>query len=187
MAEEPKFDELAFYKDSDSFAWVPNTAEAFQTQHSNEKPWTTQQNATQPAPEQSMESTPVSAVVYAAPAPPSSEEMANNPTEDYAAKILVADTTLDDETRANVWDAYHNSRSLEDLVRNLSPLEIPDITRQTLLAAKSVTAPAVTQVEKVANALHQMSQMNPALLDMAEKYKHVAKMMIDAAVKSDEE
>jgi hypothetical protein len=22
MAEEPKFDELAFYKDSDSFAWV---------------------------------------------------------------------------------------------------------------------------------------------------------------------
>jgi hypothetical protein len=30
-----------------------------------------------------------------------------------------------------------------------------------------------------------MSQIDPALLDLAEKHKHVAKMMIDAAVKNE--
>jgi hypothetical protein len=114
---------------------------------------------------------------------PKFDELA--PYLDHAHAILAADPTLDQETRANAWDAYHNSRSLEDLVRNLSPLEIPDTTRQTLLVAKQVTAPTQSNAEKVANALHQMSQIDPALLDMAEKHKHVAKMMIDAAVKNE--
>ena len=72
-------------------------------------------------------------------------------------------------------------------MRNLSSLSIPNSTTYALWTAKSATDPVRNNAEKVANALHQMSQMNPALLDMAEKYKHVAKMMIDAAVKSDEE
>jgi len=167
------------------------TAEALQTQHSNEIPWTAEQNVAQPAPEQP----PVSAVVESTPAVPAIRFVAprgqDDPNEapylDPAEPILAADTTLDDETRANVWDAYHNSRSLEDLVRNLSPLEIPDITRQTLLAAKSVTAPAVTPVEKAANALRQMAKVDPQTLALADKFPKIAKMIFDAAVKSDEE
>jgi hypothetical protein len=120
-------------------------------------------------------------------APRGQDDPNEAPYLDPAEPILAADTTLDDETRANVWDAYHNSRSLEDLVRNLSPLEIPDITRQTLLAAKSVTAPAVTPVEKAANALRQMAKVDPQTLALADKFPKIAKMIFDAAVKSDEE
>jgi hypothetical protein len=162
------------------------TAEALQTQHANEKPWTTQQNATQPAPEQSVESTPVSAVVYAALVPPSPEEMASNPTKDFAHVILAADTRLDDETRANAWDLYHAAATPDELIRNLSPLEIPDTTRQTLLAAKQVTAAAVTPVEKAANALRQMANVDPQTLEVAETFPKLTKMVIDAAVRSEE-
>lgn len=161
------------------------TDSAVQAQHANEKPWTAEQNVAQPAPEQSVESTPVSAAVQSTPAPPSPEEMAADPTGDHAEKILRADTTLDDETRATAWDVYHTSATPQELVRNLSSISIPNSTKYALLSAKSVTAPTQSNAEKVANALHQMSQIDPALLDMAEKHKHVAKMMIDAAVRDE--
>jgi hypothetical protein len=140
-----------------------------------EPPQSIQENAVQPA--QSAEATP---------APPSSEEMASNPTEDYAVKILAADTTLDDETRANAWDLYHAAATPDELIRNLSPLEIPDTTRQTLLAAKQVTAAAVTPVEKAANALRQMANVDPQTLEVAETFPKLTKMVIDAAVRSEE-
>jgi len=160
---------------------------AVQAQHANEKPWTAEQNVAQPAPEQSVESTPVSAVVQSTPVPPSPEEMAADPTGDHAAKILAADPTIDQETRADAWDFYHAAITPDELIRNLSSLEIPDTARQKLLAAKQVTAPAVTQVDKVAQALSKMAKVDPQTLALADKFPKIAKMVIDAAIKSDEE
>jgi hypothetical protein len=50
-----------------------------------------------------------------------------------------------------------------------------------------VTAPAVTPVEKAANALRQMAKVDPQTLALADKFPKIAKMVIDAAIKSDEE
>jgi len=166
------------------------TAEALQTQHSNEIPWTAEQNVAQPAPEQP----PVSAVVESTPAVPAIRFVAprgqDDPNEapylDPAEPILAADTTLDDETRANAWDLYHAAATPDELIRNLSPLEIPDTTRQTLLAAKQVTAAAVTPVEKAANALRQMANVDPQTLEVAETFPKLTKMVIDATVRSEE-
>jgi hypothetical protein len=50
-----------------------------------------------------------------------------------------------------------------------------------------VTAPAVTQVDKVAQALSKMAKVDPQTLALADKFPKIAKMVIDAAIKSDEE
>jgi hypothetical protein len=113
--------------------------------------------------------------------------MAADPTGDHAAKILAADPTIDQETRADAWDFYHAAITPDELIRNLSSLEIPDTARQKLLAAKQVTAPAVTQVDKVAQALSKMAKVDPQTLALADKFPKIAKMVIDAAIKSDEE
>ena len=148
-----------------------------------EPPQSTHENAVQPEPEQSAPLVP--ATQSAEATPPAEDDPAEQPYLDHAYGILAADPTIDQETRAMGWDAYYSASTPEQLVRNLSSLEIPDTTRQKLLAAKQVTAPTQSNAEKVANALHQMSQIDPALLDLAEKHKHVAKMMIDAAVKNE--
>lgn len=108
------------------------------------------------------------------------------PWDDHAHSILAADSSLTDERRADTWDAYHASRTPQELVRNLSPLEISTETKQKLFEAKSVTAPVLTPAGKVANALKQMSQIDPKVLQAAESHPHVAKAFIDAATKESE-
>jgi hypothetical protein len=50
-----------------------------------------------------------------------------------------------------------------------------------------MTVPVQSNAEKVANALHRMSQIDPAILQTAEKYPRTLKTVLAAAVKSDEE
>jgi len=156
------------------------TAEVMQQDAGASEPPQSIQSVPQPAPEQSVESSPVSAVVESAPVPPSPEEMASNPTEDHAAKILAADTRLDDETRANAWDIYHTSATPQELVRNLSSLSIPNSTKYALWTAKSATAPAQSNVEKAANALQEMAKVDPQALEIANKFPKITKIILDA-------
>jgi hypothetical protein len=146
-----------------------------------EPPQSTHENAPRPA--QSVEAAPPPPPeqdVPSAPVPPSPEEMASNPTEDHAAKILAADTRLDDETRANAWDIYHTSATPQELVRNLSSLSIPNSTKYALWTAKSATAPAQSNVEKAANALQEMAKVDPQALEIANKFPKITKIILDA-------
>lgn len=156
------------------------TAEVMQQDAGASEPPQSIQSVPQPAPEQSVESSPVSAVVESAPVPPSPEEMASNPTEDHAAKILAADPTLDQETRAMGWDIYHSSSTPQELVRNLSSLSIPNSTKYALLTAKSVTAPTQSNVEKAANALQEMAKLDSQTLAVADKFPKITKVILDA-------
>jgi len=115
--------------------------------------------------------------------PTDSSQNATGPYQDPAEGILRGDTSITDEDRASLWDAFHNSKSPNELAQKLQPLGIPSDTKHKLWAAKQATAPVASPVDKVTEALNRLKQIDPDTLAVAEKFPTVAKAFIDAAVK----
>lgn len=161
------------------------TAETFLNQHAgaNEPPQSTQ-SVPQPAPE-------LPSSGHAVPVIQSAASLAADPAEkpylDPAEPILAGDPRLTDETRADLWSIFHESRDASELTAKLSTIEVPNDLKHALWTAKSVTSPVSGNADKITAALTTLSKMDPKLLEIAETHKQVTKMVIDAALKSYEE
>jgi len=122
------------------------------------------------------------------PAVAAQPDAQQSPFHDPAEPILRAEPSIDDDSKANLWDTFH-SKSADELVQHLHSLAIPNETKTKLWQAKQAMAPAPPApgpVEKVASAIQKLSQMDPVTLDVAEKHPTLAKMFGDAAVKPPE-
>ena len=98
--------------------------------------------------------------------------------------ILREDQSLDDPTRADIFDAVMAAKDSKELAQNLAPFSLSNETRSQLLATKtSPVDDANDDVSKTVRALAKLREIDPNLLKRAETYKVAAKPLIDAALK----
>lgn len=107
-----------------------------------------------------------------------------NPFTDHAAPVLSADPTLSDESRASLWDAFHN-KSADELVQHLHEQDISPDTKQSLFEAKKASMPAPTPHDTVVAAIQRMAQLDPKVLDLAESHPTVLKALTSATATPD--
>ena len=105
-----------------------------------------------------------------------------SPFVDHAAPILAGEPSIDDNQRADLWDAFH-TKSADELAQHLAPQDLPPQFKQKLHAAKVQSAPLVPPTDKVAQALAKLKELDPTLLDLAESHPKVAGMFVNAATK----
>ena len=111
-----------------------------------------------------------------------------SPFIDRASPALNADPTLSDESRASLWDAFHN-KSAEELTQHLQSQDIPDSTKHALWTAKQASMPPVKAepVDKVTNAINKMVALPDDVLDKAEQHPAVLKAFTTAATTPEKE
>jgi hypothetical protein len=121
------------------------------------------------------------------PAVAAQPDAQQSPFHDPAEPILRAEPSIDDDSKANLWDTFH-SKSTDELVQHLHSLAIPNETKTALWQAKQAMTPkpVSSNIEKVSAAIQKLSQLDPVTLDIAEKHPIVSKAFIDAAVKPPE-
>lgn len=103
---------------------------------------------------------------------------------DPAYQILVNEPSLTDSEKANLWDHWHDSKNAAELQTRLSPVDLPVYVEQQLVYTKQLNEPQAsepTPLDRAVTALAHIKQINPQTLSLAEKYSHVAKMLVDAA------
>jgi len=105
-------------------------------------------------------------------------------TKDIAYRIL-RDVTLDDTTKADIWDCFYESRNSADFKTRLARFDIPDSLRNTLLSARKSLEPS--ERERVVEAIKHLSTLDPNLLATAEAHPNLLRYMLDAAKKESEE
>jgi hypothetical protein len=98
--------------------------------------------------------------------------------EDLAAPILANESSLDDATRADVWDWYHQAANVDELNQKLIAAPIPADVKSRLLRAKELSSPVPSPVDKVVGAMNKMKEMDPEVLRVAEKHPTVLKMLM---------
>src|ERR1700676_268675 len=103
-----------------------------------------------------------------------------SPFMDHAAPVLAGEPTINDQQRADLWDAFH-TKSPEELVQHLQPLAVPDDFKHKLFTAKQASMPAPEPMDRVAEALTRIKSIDPAVLDVAEQHPNVLKAMTAAA------
>lgn len=109
-----------------------------------------------------------------------------SPFLDAAKPILAGEPTINDDQRAELWDTFHNTKDATELAAKLAPLAIPDDTKQQLYSAKQRMAAPPEPVDRATKALNSIANLDPKVLEMAEKYPTVAKTLISVAEKSAE-
>jgi hypothetical protein len=103
------------------------------------------------------------------------------------AKVILQAAPITDEERANLWDIFHDSRTLVLLARKLQSIAVPDKLKRDLLVAKqkSLTPDATeTAVDKTVAALQRVAQLPKNVLDISERHSGLAKQFIDANLKN---
>jgi hypothetical protein len=109
-----------------------------------------------------------------------------SPFIDAAKPILAGEPTINDDQRAELWDTFHNTKNATELATKLAPLSIPDDTKQQLYSAKQRAVAPPEPIDRAAKALNSIANIDPKVLEMAEKYPTVAKTLITVAEKSAE-
>lgn len=109
-----------------------------------------------------------------------------SPFVDHALNILSGTDAVDDSTKADLYDAFHNSKDSNELAAALQPLAAPDEVKAQLHQAKQLTDSAPSPVAKAAEALTAMSQLDPKILAIAENHPKLASAFISAATKGSE-
>lgn len=104
----------------------------------------------------------------------------SSPFQDHAAPILAGDPTINDQQRSDLWDAFH-TKSPEELTQHLASLAVPDDLKHKLFQAKQASMPATPPVDKVTDAIHRMTALDPKVLDVAESHPNVLKAFQAAA------
>lgn len=112
--------------------------------------------------------------------------MPDQPFIDHALPILDGDPALSDELRADLWDAFHTTKSAEDLAQHLQPLAIPDDTKQRLFDAKKKSIPPlVDPLDKASAAIQRLAALSPQVLETAETHPNVLKTLAGAATQGE--
>lgn len=103
-----------------------------------------------------------------------------SPFLDHAAPILSAEPSINDDQRAELWDAFY-SKNADELAQHLAPLAIPDDTKHKLFQAKQLSMPAPAPLDKAAAAIKAVANIDPKVLDIAETHPNVLKVLSTAA------
>lgn len=91
---------------------------------------------------------------------------------------------LTQDQKASLWDDYHAAKTPAELVQRLQNHNVPNQLKHELLQAKQITAPVPSLADKVTDAIHRMSRLDPETLAVAEKHPTIAKAFLDAATKN---
>ena len=106
---------------------------------------------------------------------------------DLAAPILRSTSGLSDALRGGLWDAFHDSKSAEELAQKLANVPIADsLKRQLLLArAKSLVPDSTTPIVDAAiEAMHRVAQLPQNVRSTAERHPVIAKFLVGINSKS---
>jgi hypothetical protein len=103
------------------------------------------------------------------------------PFLDHAAPILAGSPDLNDDQRADLHDIFYDSKDHNELARHLQASVAPDSVKQQLFDAKKKSMPAVEPLDKATAAITRIGQIDPKILELAEKYPNVAKILAAAA------
>jgi hypothetical protein len=109
------------------------------------------------------------------------------PFVDHAAPILAGSPEINDEDRAELWDIFHESKDHNELARRLAPLAIPSALSAQLYDAKKKNAPITEPLDKATEAINRVGQIDPKIMEMAEKYPNVLKALTTAAASATKE
>lgn len=101
------------------------------------------------------------------------------PMTDQAAPLLSSEPTINDNQRADLWDAFH-SKSPEELIQHLQPLAVPDDFKKRFVDAKKKSMPPVDPIDKTASVMNRMASMDPKILDLAERHPNVLRALTTA-------
>jgi hypothetical protein len=99
----------------------------------------------------------------------------SSPFMDHAAPVLAGDPALTDEHRADLWDAFHGSKSPNELVQKLAPMAVPDDTKHRLFQAKQASMPVPATADKVTSAVDHIAQLDPQKREIAEAHPNLLK------------
>jgi hypothetical protein len=100
---------------------------------------------------------------------------------DHAAPILAASPYVNDDERADLHDVFHNSKDHNELARQLQTIAVPDDLKHQLFAAKKLQSPEPAPIDKATEAIQRVGQIDPKILELAEKYPNVTKILAAAA------
>jgi hypothetical protein len=106
-----------------------------------------------------------------------------SPFTDHAAPVLAGEPTINDQQRADLWDAFH-TKNADELVQHLQPLVLPEDFKKRLWDAKKnavASAAPAEPVEKTAAAIQRMTQLDSHALELAEAHPNVLKAFTSAA------
>ena len=105
-----------------------------------------------------------------------------NQFSDPAADILRSDPNLDDNTRADLHDAFH-AKSASELESHLMPLEnVSADTKHQLWTAKKASEPQPTHAAKLATIGSAMQGIDSKTLDLMESHPTVFKALASALI-----
>lgn len=104
----------------------------------------------------------------------------SSPITDLAAPVLAGEPTINDQQRADLWDAFQ-AKDPDELVAHLQPLVLPDDFKKKLVNAKVQEAAAAPPIDKATVAMNKLAQMDPKVLDLAESHPNVLKVLTAAA------
>ena len=102
-----------------------------------------------------------------------------NPLHEHVRGIL-QNAPLDNDTRANLWDRWHDAQHSYRLKQNLDLYpSVPDDVKASLIAAKKTTDPEhLERLENAVAAIESMATMHPNLLELAENNPNVLQSLL---------
>jgi hypothetical protein len=106
-----------------------------------------------------------------------------NPALIDHAKNILQDADLPVGHKATIWDWYHDSADANSLARKLESIALPGDLRERLIEAKRVATAPDGNAGHIDRAFSQLKQMDPKVLDLAEKHSSIARALIDAAMR----
>lgn len=102
--------------------------------------------------------------------------MAEQP--DPAYRIL-ENAPIELELKSDCWDEFYEATSARNLASRLERYDIPDSVKAALVAARKSLEP--TARDRIVDAMRQLSQLDPKLLELAEQHPKVLRYLIEAA------
>lgn len=107
-----------------------------------------------------------------------------SPFVDHAEPIL-RNAPISDEAKADLWQAFHESKDPEELVQKLRPLIVPDQVKTDLYEKKKFLQPSGS-VDTAVSALTKLRDLPPEVLELAETHPKIASLLVSAAAKGSE-
>ena len=105
-----------------------------------------------------------------------------SPFIDHAYPVL-KDAPIPDEQKADLYDIFHNSKDPNELAQHLAPLSVPDAVKANLHIAKQRSQAGSSAAAKAAEALQELTKLDPNVLQIAENHPKMAQAFIAAATK----
>jgi hypothetical protein len=106
-------------------------------------------------------------------------------SQDDHAYLVLADAPCSRPTKERAWDEFYAARNAQELASRLNQIpELPESVKVALIAARRNIEPS--QHEQVINAIHELSRLDPKILEVAEKHPNLLKHLLASRRDSDE-